>query len=827
MSVEPPAAKEPKVEEKSAADSEAQNEAKLKEETPKEEQSPKPSPKDETPPRPAAAKSPPPPAESPRGENPSTPEGNASPNQKIDANNSNFRDFNNIVTTVHVRGGEFSADLSLVEYVTELPAPPLTDPSAAAFLQNELRAQLDCLQRDRMILVSCSDPGLSRAAVWALVELLNVSQAGRKMLNFDRLPAGAVPSIYQLTSKRILAESDAVVVVDAARSDRAQAFVDSMHRMDGNWSNLDRTKSLQDAGLWLICAIDPERMATSVSNVGKLPVECWSISYLRFHLRSRFPQTYGAYETTITRQRADGGWASDAADFHEQIKKLSDQELIEAIGRQGIATSSPNEGIATTQPLQLPVLYTATFYPNLSPHEFSELIVTFLGKQTTRVTETIHQKGKGGVLEAVELKRDRPLVDLWREDSDAVLRECHLVTTRGPKRSIGFADPGRRDQMRRYFEESYGIYVHKQFAAAYENNLLFEGSELLAQNVIALTIDMSTSFGEQFDVDWLMSVVVRACSSLPEDDPVRSNRTYQRIVDLLRPMLGDANLASNVTRLLRKLLDGAHHRFVFEILKKLRFVPGLDVFLWLRQVVDQGTDEVRWSAYSYLYNELNQPGRTYPLLYTLKSWLPPADRQEPYSASQQMAFQLAFDYCLVTTREFDRRHSGEWPSRFPLFAVDAKNASEPLGLIVQWLFHPGLASVVAADMPPEELDRLFATLFAEWMFILVGAPADEVRIFARSETAGIALPVLAEGIMEILISKLVEVTASQPQRQGTMTEYWELMKQYYLDCVADPNPEMRRRVREFAWKRELVRKIITRFRESTLRPFPRRQQAAV
>ncbi len=834
--VEPPVAR---ADEPLAAGGEAQAEAKPKEEKPREEkpreekpneeQPPKPPPEGEpSPPPPAAAKPPDPPPESPRREEPPPPEANPNPNQKIEANHSNFRDFNNYLTNIQIRRGDGSADISLVEYVTDLPDPPLTDPSATAFLQTELRAQLDCLQRDRMILVSCSEPALSRAAVSALVERLNVPRAGRKMLNFDRLPATAVPSIYQLTAKRILAEAEAVVVIDAARSERAQAFVDSMYRTDGNWSSLDRTKSLQDAGLWLICEIDPERIAASVSNVGKLPVECWAISYLQFLLRPRFPNTYIAYETTITRQRAAGGWASDAADFHKQIKSLSDEELIEAIGRQGIPKANLEGGVGTGDPLELVVLYTATFYPDLSPHEFGEVIVKFLGEQTIRAPESSDESDKEGVVEPV--KRDQQLMQTWREGSDAILRKCGLITARAQKRSIAFSDPGRRDQLRRSFEESYGMYVHARFIAAYEYNLLFDASEQVAQNVIALTTDMSTSFPDQFDVDWLSSVVVRACSSLPEGDPARSNQTYRRIFDLLRAMLGAPALVTNVTELLRKLLSGAHHRFVFEVLKKLRFVPGFDVFLWLRQVVDQGKDDIRWSAYAYLQNELRQPARTYPLLYTLESWLPPADRQAPYAPSHQMVFQLAFDHCLETTRKFDRRHSGEWPSRFPLFAVDSENAPSHLGLIVRWLAHPALPSVVAADMPSEEVDRLLAALFAEWVFILLGFPEDDVHLLARTgEASGPPVAIMAERVMDILVTKLVEASASQRHRQDTMVEYWESMKQHYLDCLADPNPEARRSARELTWKRELVRKMMIRFIEAqrAFRPFPRMQRATV
>lgn len=703
-------------------------------------------------------------------------------------------------------------DPVLLDCISDLPPFPLTDPASSTFLPEELQRPMRVLRTHRFLVVNCDDPALSRAAAAALIEQLGILVPCRKLLNFERLAPGMVPSVYQLTSKSIVADREVLIVADAARSERGQPFVDSFFSKAGDTTALDISNSLRTAKLTVICltasGTPDERQPANAAS--------WTVSYAQYLLRQRFTDGYLELDATIAKQRADGGWSSDPVEFHKQLESLDKAALMEAVGKGGIVhVAAPKEEYPTPeQPLQMAVLYTATFYPNLSPHEFSRVLTALLGKQTRLVPEVVQQKTKDGTFVPVELKRERQIADIWREQSNAVLRECRLITVRETKRGITFSDLGRRDLLRRHFEEEYGLYVHDQFCAAYEHDLLFDPSEQIARDVIAVTLDMVRNYPDQFGVEWMHAIVTAASAGEPEP------RVYQRIADLLRPMLEEPALEQNVDGLLKRLMASAQHDVAFELLKKLRFAPRFDAFYWLRQAVDQGPEDVRLRAYLYLYSELKQPARFYPLLHTLEAWLPPADRDpRTYAPSQRAALRLILESCLESTMAFDERLYGAWPSRFPIVAVDAANASANLGLLVRCLLHPGLPAAFGEEFSTRHLHRLIPALVSEWVFILL-APA------ATKPDGPSAFGPAA--VQQVLVTQLVEASSDANGRdlQQAILGYWEEMKNFLAVAPAAMGPEGRARRTELAWKRELVRKLITQFRQTQRESRPPSQRRA-
>ena len=728
-------------------------------------------------------------------------------------NNTVFVEFNE---TINSTG---AAEPSLLGCISNLTTFAPNDAATSSFLSTELRERASVLRENRFIVISCSEPSLARAAAAALIGELTVDPEQRKLLNFERLSAGMEPSIYQLAPPSLILDDEddeMVVLADAMGSDRAQSFVDSLFSRADYVSGSDVSTSLSTAKLTLICLTDPDQLQgqAAASSV------CWNLSYARFLLQQRFPKGYEELEAKIESQRKKGGWSSDAADFHKQLASLdTTAALVDAIAEGGInkvaAAVAPERYPHPEQPLQMAVLYTATFYPNLSPREFEGVLVALLGKQKQLVPETIQQKTKDGTFVPVELKRERELVQLWRERSDALLRECRLITAKDTKRAITFSDLGRRDVLRQHFEEEYGLYVQNQFCAAYDHGLLFDLSEQIARDVVANTVEMARNYPDHFGVEWLYEVVTTACADCPPDDARREAWTYERIADLLQPMVRETELESNVTGVLRRLQASAQHEFAFEIVRKLRFAPNFDAFHWLRQVLDQSSEEVRARAYRYLYNELKQPGRFYALLQTIEPWLPAADRDpKTYAPSQLAALRLVLEYCLETTMKFDARHYGAWPSRFPIVAVDAANAEERLGMIVRWLLHPGLTAAFGDQFAPEHLHRLIPALISEWTFILLAPQA--VAVGAGSAAFGPA------AALNVLVAKLIETSnASNPRElQKAMLAYWEEMKHFLAVAPATMGAEGRTRRGEFTWKRELVRKLVIQFRlmQRELRP---------
>jgi hypothetical protein len=744
------------------------------------------------------------------------------PRVHVEVKDSQFRDLYNIVLQ-HVadNGKAEPAELSLLDYLSELPDHLPTDPGIRTFLQEELVPHAESLRANRVLVVSCNDPALSRAAVAALLETMSVPGRSRKVLDFDALPAGITPSVSQLLTPSVKVESELVVVADAAGADRAQAFVDSLFSFGGYFTSRVRIQKASDAGVWLICLTEPQQIARILSRNVELPFHCWSISQLDYILRQQFPDSHAELRRTIERQRAAGGWNKDSGDFERQLTSLSKTDLIDAVSRGGVnATATLVDEIPDPEhPLHLAVLYTATFYPNLSPGDFRNVVTKLIEGERMLVPEVVHHETKDGTLQPVEMKRERELAQIWRERSDRMLRECRIITSRDA--GVTFSDTGRRDRLRSVFEESYGLYVQSRFAAAVEKNFLFGSSKQVATNVVALSVGMARNYPDEIGVDWLYELVLRACSGSP-GKPGNAD-VYQRIFELLRAMLDDAKLEANVAGVLRRLLAEGQHEIAFNILKKLRYTPVFDVFHWLRQAADQGSDEIRAKIYPYLFNDLKKPGHVYPLLYALEPWLPQTERDpQTYSPSNRTALRLMLEYCTEATIHFDMQQYGKWPSRFPLLAVDADVAPPHFALLVRWLLHPGMAAVFGQELSGEQLDRLVPSLLAEWAFILLGCPntADDTTAAPRSEGSE---SWSASAAFELLLKRIVEGTSvpQQRARQQRMLTYWENVRRA-LTGIALLAGDGRQRRRELGWKREVLRKLITDFRriQRELRPPP-------
>lgn len=746
--------------------------------------------------------------------------------QRVDAANAKIGNFNNHVHNHFNSAADGRHRLSLVEFLADLPDLPPSDRDMAEFVREEVSPWLGLLRTERMLIINCGDPNLSRAAVTVLIEQLDIPPQRRKVLNFERLPDSHSPSISQLMTGSLDSKGDVVIVADAAGVERAQPFVDSLFRAEGNWTKSDRTKALKDAGICLICETEPERIPRTASTVA---IARWDVSYLRFLLRRRFPDTYLDLERNITQQREHGGWSSIPADFYKQISALSNAELLDAVARGGAATglNDGDELLQADHPLHLAAMYTATFYPNLSPNEFNQVLTKLLGQQTTLVTETATQKLKDGSLQQIERKQTRKLVDLWRERSDAILRESGLITGRDGKRSITFADVNRREWLRNHFQQFYGVYLHQQFSAVHQHNLLFDGSEQMAQDVIALTVEAARNYPDEFDGEWLSDIVIRACGRA-ENDTRPSTKTYQRIVDLLRTFLDDSDLTRHVSVFFARMLDKGEHHFTLGILKKLRFAPGFDVFYWLRQLLERGPEDVRDAVDEYLGREIRQTGQAYTLLQVLASWLPLPDLDpNEYQPKHKIALFRIADYCAEVTFTFDRRLAGSWPSRFPLLAVDANTAEQNFDLIVRALVHPGTTAAIQTIFTrlDVEADRLLALLFAEWVWVL-RAPSSAGD---GKETEPTSIATLSrDGAFDLLVRKIVEATSAPETRarQQPMLDYWDELR-HYLTIAPTMTAGDRANRHEFAWKRDAIRALIARFREvqRALRPATRVHRA--
>jgi len=709
--------------------------------------------------------------------------------------------------------GASSQDKNLLDFVADLPEPRLSDPTSAAFGDHELRDYSNALEADRLLLLSCADTSLSRAAVAAIIESIGITgKEQRKFLNLGSIPASITPDVHQLFDRAINPTADVVLVVEAL-AERARPFVDSLVN-DGVFGRDFIRESLGTHRLLVVCLVDSQRF---VARVEDLPFEHWAISSLEFRLRPHFPDRYSDLAAKITAQRNDGRWSRAETDFDRQLSALLKSDgLLAAIEMGGpISATDHTAPLADSDqsPMHLAVLYTATFYPDLAPMEFARVLKTLLGDEQTTISEKVPQKGSDGTMKVEEIQRKEPLVKIWEERSDAILRECRLITTRESNRSVVFADGGRRDLLRVRFEEEYGVYVETRFVRAWEKRLIFDVSDRIVADVIRLTIEMAATDPNQFGRDWLLDNLEQLCNG--SGDSVAALR---RFAELFRSMLAEPQLDALVPAILERLLQTRRHQYALELVKNLRFAPRFDDLYWLKQIIDRSDDAVRATAYMYLYNEVRRRG--IGVFREIARWLPPTGRDPlTYSPSNAAALRLMLQYCLETTERFSPENYGLWPTRFPLLASDAESAPDDFALLVQLLLHPGIKAVVNDSWPDPDV---LALLVSRWVFILFG--------YGLIAEAAADDPFSPEASMRVLVEQLVEGVRAPELRhfRQSMIESWEGMSDVFALAPGLLGAEGRSRRQEFAAKRALVKKLISEFRrfQRDLRPIARQQQAA-
>lgn len=704
------------------------------------------------------------------------------------------------------------AQKTILDCLIDLQEAPLTDHGGSIFDAAELRLKTEALRMTGFILISCEDMSLARSAAFALADGIRIPPGRRKLLDLHK-HADPLVDIHDFKRGDADLRESLAVFIDAYH-ETGQAFVDSLFSERAVWSQGQVHYDFSKKGLSLICLAEPRKLSTRLT-AARRPPPCWQISFLQTRLRS-LPGTHAKQlETEITRQRQLGRWASDDDVFCDQIQRcLDDDNLVTVVSKGGPFAEADEElrFPSHDQPLHIAVLHTAAYYSNLAPNEFSHVLCTLLGNRKTLVPETIRQRTKDG-FELVELKHEKPLVDLWHDSSDPTLDKCGLVNSRTEGRGITFADINRREQIRRHFDEHYGVYVQDQFLLAWEKELLFDTSDAIAANVIANTIEMAGSYPRQFGCDWLFDIIVERFA----DEAAADLAAFNRIARLLREMLSHPSLANDVVlALIQKLLATANHQLALDIVLRLRGAAGFDELYWLKELANRGTESVRAGVYLYLRRELRRRGSgAYRFLHALESWSPDPTRAN-YSPANRLVLDLVMEYALEITARFDFGQYGKWPSRFPLLATDVLSAKEDFSLIVRWLLHPGMQSAMNDDSDDGWI-RVISALFSEWVFILLGSPEPEdgedqaaaARDAAPAAESSAFSPDLA---LHLLLQQILDVTISRQLLREAMLNYWEDMKNF-LSLLPVLFADLgRAHRRELAWKRNLIRRLITDFR---------------
>jgi hypothetical protein len=599
-------------------------------------------------------------------------------------------------------------DKSLIEFTQSLPSL-VQELHIPEFASEELNNHIERLRDEHLILISCPDEDIALSAAHALIDGLNLPEPTRKrLLNFDKTGSeSSQPSIYNLVKDRNPAEH--IVVLADAATEKGKQFLQPIITA-ARAASIAIQDDLRQSEMYLICLTnftdleDLLRVADEGSRRQReLRFSCWRLPFLGRLLKLHQLKEPENVEAQLIDQRQRGWWSPNDSDFYFEVRSLiTSSQLLDRI--RDNEKRPPIGPIADlfkgNEPLLDTVLYVATFFSNLTPYEFNQLVPKLLDGAA-------HGPNTDSKLNGDVRAADDSSLHLWRTVPDHVLKTGRLATipTREATSGVNFINHTLRETLREHLSREYRFFLENKFQQIQNLGLLFDRSTRISQSVMQLSVDMATSYPEYYGSDWLASLVTdfessidsiepRAWAFIDETNHVRARkRFYQTITTLLGKMLLEPRLWEVIDGFLDQLVFRKHYVSLLEIIKRLQFEPSFDQFKWLKQLFHRGNQDIREQAAEYLRGHLKRSGvRVYQALESLEAWLPGQDRSLDIPA--RYALRIVYSYLHQTVFKFDKRYFGAWPSVCPLFAFkDAEEAATKLSLLLRWIFHWGMARV--------------------------------------------------------------------------------------------------------------------------------------
>jgi hypothetical protein len=686
----------------------------------------------------------------------------------------------------------------------------------------------------------------------------------------------AFAAAHFLAHQDVFKEYSRRLLVVARRDERADVTIDLFGREeyhekqkqlilvelnhDGIFLDSLRTRScgepavlrdlLRRKDIALICAVSFEILGVTPQrpNSDSLPFYQHEISYLAYRLAQCFPESEALeLKDRLIRLRQKGLWITAAEeDFLRQVSgclKSPGNLKAEIERREKLATDAAPSLPEASKPLsldtligdgdelRLAVLYTATYFPGLTPNDFEKMVCLILGKSTKEVekeSQIITEKGK--VLTRKE-PVTRPLVEIWRESPDRILRDCHLetVSRSDSVQVVGFSSSNPPQDPRSYLELRQPMFVARTFRRLQETGLLFdqEISEAVVDNLVRLSVNRTIADPSYYDKGWLIGIIfmlkVHLASSENLEDPsqdfflliarLRENELlrrhfYGRLCQLIREMLRHESLRGTVEGFLDFLVASREHDtaldIVLELSRRLRFAQDFETFSWMRRLLEQDDEHIRERTYACLYELMKESGiRLYDVLEAIRGWLPARPLEEKhYTPSHRHALAYLPAYCLKSAFDFQATRYGEWPTRYSLFAAlpEEALARPKLALLAEWLSHPGLKAVVRVEgIPPEEwLAYVMADLIEQWILILEGLVPEKTHPEARR---------MADALLRAFAGRF-----AKPQRT-LFVRRWQSSQQDYYQQVNRLPVQQREERGELLAKRKKVLDLKQRFQQ--------------
>jgi hypothetical protein len=674
---------------------------------------------------------------------------------------------------------------ALVDFTSDLPLNLVLDPHLDF---DSIEDYVYKLRSDRLILISCANDQLAFDSAQSIVARLDLAKANQlRFLDLKRAAREKCgPSIDVLRNGK--AQLDELAVVIDAVSEPAQAFLDDLLNASGGALNSIRL-SLVQFNLYLVCIVNNDDVIAKLvynDRSGSFQRECpiphWDIPFLRPMLQRYFPNEYAELEAKIMAMRNE--WDPDDRKFKLRIEALIKGGRL----KTHLSSAQPQKEYVQSEALFLGdkslrdyVMYVGVHFPGLNPREFQRVVSLLLQDKTVTVAVPSTITHDDGKVEKIEIEKERPLLDLWRESMDKIQRESHLITclVQDGQTVVDFKDHRIREQLKEHLNQEYSFFLTAQFEQLLNLGLLFDPSLRIAEGFTQRMAEMIASDPEYYGYEWICQLLSRLekiniegqVENEGELFPTLSGVTvkqvnsliYRRISHLIRRLL-DSQAQDVVNELFEQLIRRKLHTSALELVKRLRFVPQFEEFYWLRQLIERGDKAATEGTFLYLCYYMQSTGaRVYTVLDGLDEWIKKDARPEAYSRATEEALQLIFFYCSSL-----KVSDSSFASLHPLFSFpDADSAKLNLDLVTRSLFHPWMEKSIHTLKPNLRVLASIGELISDWVFGILRTTAEaNTMVHLQSNTNRISP---AETV-RILLQQVV--ASSTTQQQDRLLKFW-------------------------------------------------------
>jgi hypothetical protein len=606
--------------------------------------------------------------------------------------------------------------------------------------QSNIVAYSGLLLQERILLLSCHNEDVALNVAKKLAYQTGI--ANKESVIIDRNSQGSynfrnlIDFLVQPAGKRRTAAvsptSPAAVCVWPAHDlgdDEISAAILASLLSSNAWIEYYKNRMVQ-GGVCLICVVSPQRIHDykQTRSVGRPSLRDWELDFLGPLLEDYELSDYESLLETIVQQRSEGKWASSDVEFYKDLSRcLTAGTLPHVVATRSLRDRHDHTDIANLfdrkDVVVATVLYCATYFEDLSHQDFTYVVDLFLGDTTEEVVSSVNQSHSPNGNQIVNIVEQVPALRRWKRETDAVLTRCKIVPMKNGsnRRVMDFSVDDLGSRLREYISSSYPSFYESNFALLRQKGLLFSTRKKIAEGARELFAEIASQYHPNDVANWLYEVVEEFDESI-DDDQLSERSPLYRMLPNPNLKVARRHVCYGLSKLLNKLdkdelreaarifwqrLLRDRHQWLLELLRRMGDFAPPETLKWLKQLFDQGTEEVRRQARAYLLGYLLH--RDLAIYATLKELV-----QWPKSTTGgRIARQVLLAYFSETNRQVAQQDYGRWPALHPLFSFQERHeAEESTELLTGWLCN------AAFEVDADNGLLVIADIFAGWCFIL-------------------------------------------------------------------------------------------------------------